>query len=235
MENNPLSVPLRDSLISYIESRDKVSYQSLSFCHNCSTQLTDDNRGSNLYCVACISVCDKSFSSFKSELDSSIRLHLDNVNSHDLTTTERIFLHSVNIELANLYRDFIFPFVTYHQHQLKNICSSKLYLELALNHESHSDLSAMDIYLYDCDRNSINPDKEIPYWSWINEISILIDCEVNEAIQAVTELLEVGLLEIAIKRGFTYFIMMPQTIKRGQYYSPDRIRENNNTDGMWIG
>ncbi|MEK4207153.1 hypothetical protein [Paenibacillus sp. FSL R10-2788] len=198
-------------------------------------ELTNENRGSDLYCAACISICDKSFSSFKSELDSSIRMQLDNVPYKEMVDNERYFLSGSNIELANLYRDFIFPFVTHHQYQLNNIYSSKLYLELALNGDSHSDLSGMDIYLYDCEWNSTDPDKDLPYWNWINDITILINCEVNEAIAAVTELLEVGLLELTIRKGFTYFIMVPQTVKRGHNYSPDRVRENNNTDGMWRG
>ncbi|OZQ68438.1 hypothetical protein CA600_06395 [Paenibacillus sp. VTT E-133280] len=210
-----------------------MSHHSLSFCRNCSMELTTKNKGSDLYCSACISVCDKSFQSFRSQLDSNIRLRLDSVSSRDLTNTEGIFLHGSNIELANLYRDYIFPFVTYHQYQLKYIHSSRLFLELAIHGDAYSDLSSMDIYLYKCERDNVKPDKEIPYWNWINEITILINCEVNEAVAAVTELLEHGLLELTIRKGFTYFMMVPQTLKRGPNYSPDRVRENANSDGMW--
>lgn len=210
-----------------------MSHHSLSFCRNCSIELTTENKGSDLYCIACISICDKSFQSFKSQLDSNIRLRLVNVSSRDLTNTEGMFLHGSNIELANLYRDYIFPFVTYHQYQLKYIHSSRLYLELAIHGDLYSDLSSMDIYLYNCEQDQVIPDTELPYWNWINEITILINCEVNEAVAAVTELLEHGLLELTIRKGFTYFMMVPQTLKRGPNYSPDRVRENASSDGMW--
>ncbi|MNC50523.1 hypothetical protein D3C75_997680 [compost metagenome] len=157
---------------------------------------------------------------------------MNNIARNDLTHTEGIFLHGANIELANLFRDFVFPFITYHQYQLKTVYSSRLYLELAINTDSHSDLTGMDIYLYGCDRDGTDPDKELPYWNWINEITILIDCEVPKAIAAVSELLEIGLIEIVIRKGFTYFSLVPQTIQRGSYYSPDRVRENKNVDGM---
>ncbi|OMD78256.1 hypothetical protein [Paenibacillus odorifer] len=162
-------------------------------------------------------------------------MSLDNVSYRELVDNERYFLSGSNIELANLYRDFIFPFVTHHQYQLNNIYSSRLYLELALNGDTLADLTGMDIYLYGCNRSGVEPDKELPYWNWVNEITILIDCAVTEAIQAVSELLEVGLLEVTIRKGFTYFIMVPQTIKRGGDYSPDRIRENKDLGGMRRG
>jgi hypothetical protein len=66
----------------------------------------------------------------------------------------------------------------------------------------------------------------------INQITAIIDCEVNEAVEAIQEFLRVGLIELVIRKGFTYFCLIPQTIDKGIYYSPDRIRENLDNENV---
>lgn len=212
-----------------------MSKYNLEFCRNCGNQLNEKTPTDINYCKICVVVNNSSIPSFQSILERNLILRINSSKREDWTHGERILILSSNVELANLYRDYVFPFITCHQYKLNSLHAVRLYLELALNTDTLPDLTEMDIYLYGCKHDAIEPDKELPYWNWINHITVIINCDVNEAVEAIQELLRVGLLEIVIRKGFTYFCLVPQTIDKGLYYSPDRIRENRDNENITRG
>jgi hypothetical protein len=142
-----------------------MSKYNLEFCRNCGNQFNEKNTTDVNYCKICIVVNTSTIPSFQSKLERNLILRINSTKKNDWTHGERILVHSSNIELANLYRDYVFPFITCHQYKLNSIHAVRLYLELALNTDAQSDLTGMDIYIYGCNLDHIEPDKELPYWN----------------------------------------------------------------------